>query len=85
MGKWVARAPRPTLAMVAVVSALAMLGFRGLDFSTDYRVFFSKEDPKLASFQLWRRSSPRRTMWSSWCAPDRATSTSPASWPRCRS
>lgn len=51
LGKWVARHRAATVVMVALVSALGMLGFRGLDFSTDYRVFFSKEDPKLASFE----------------------------------
>ena len=51
LGSWSVRHRYKTIALSLLLFALAALGFRGLAFSTDYRVFFSKEDPGLAAFQ----------------------------------
>lgn len=45
-----------TLLMGLVVFATFALGARRLGFSTDYRIFFSKEDPGLAAFEQLEKS-----------------------------
>ena len=51
LGEFIAHRPALTLALSLGVCVIAASGLLRAQFSTDYRIFFSKEDPGLASFQ----------------------------------
>ena len=48
---WVIRWRWPVILLALVVAGLAASGGRFLSFSTDYRVFFSEENPQLQAFE----------------------------------
>lgn len=49
---WIVRWRFWILAAAVVIVALAGSGARNLQFTTDYRVFFSEEDPQLTAFEI---------------------------------
>lgn len=51
LGRAVTSRPKTTLALCFAFFAIVAAGGTRARFSTDYRIFFSKEDPGLASFQ----------------------------------
>ena len=51
LGEFIARRPKLTVLLSLGVCLVAASGLLRAQFSTDYRIFFSKEDPGLASFQ----------------------------------
>src|SRR3954470_21176108 len=51
LGRAMTARPRLSIAACALLFALGALGLLRARFSTDYRIFFSKDDPGLASFQ----------------------------------
>ncbi len=50
LGAMVTRRPARTIVLALSLFVATVVGFRDLTFSTDYRIFFSSEDPGLASF-----------------------------------
>ncbi|GAC1585640.1 MAG: hypothetical protein NVS3B20_27640 [Polyangiales bacterium] len=51
LGAWVVRHRAGTVVLCTLFFAIFAFGVTRAKFSTDYRVFFSKDDPGLASFQ----------------------------------
>jgi len=51
LGQAITRRPKSALALTLLFCAIGLFGLTRARFSTDYRIFFSKEDPGLASFE----------------------------------
>ncbi len=51
LARWVLRRPRTVTAVSLLFVALFAAGLARARFSTDYRIFFSKEDPALGAFE----------------------------------
>jgi len=56
IGRRIVSAPRMTIFAGLVLFALTAIGLGSARFSTDYRIFFSKEDPGLAGFETLERT-----------------------------
>jgi predicted RND superfamily exporter protein len=50
--EWIIRQRFAILAVTVVLVAVASIGARNLQFSNDYRVFFSEDNPQLKAFEL---------------------------------
>ena len=51
LGEWVIAARWPIIAATLILVAIAASGGRFLEFSSDYRVFFSEDNPQLLAFE----------------------------------
>jgi uncharacterized protein len=51
LGAWIVTHAYLTIGVALACFAIASIGLRDAKFSTDYRIFFSKEDPGLRAFQ----------------------------------
>lgn len=51
LGRAITARPKSAIALCTALFALGAVGFAWARFSTDYRIFFSRQDPGLASFQ----------------------------------
>lgn len=55
-GAWVIRWRWIVVALTFVIAAAAVMGGKNLGFSTDYRVFFSEDNPQLQAFEAIQRT-----------------------------
>jgi len=59
-GEWVIRFRWWIILVTLLVVAAAASGARFLDFSSDYRVFFSKENPQMQAFEALQNTYTKK-------------------------
>ena len=80
-GQWVVKYRWPVLLLTIIIAMALGYGGQKLGFNSDYRVFFSEENPQLNAFDALQKNTPRMTISLSCLNPKTGMYFQTAHWP----